>query len=255
MSSSSDPDATAKENRLSPFNRVLLKVSGESLSEKGEMGFDRTAIEAASAQIKSVHDLGVQVAVVCGGGNLIRGAQLTGPLGIDRGTADYMGMLGTVINSLALQSALEGMGVTTRVLSAIAIDQVVEPYIRRRALRHLVKGRVVILAAGTGNPFVSTDTAAALRARELACEVILKGTKVGGVFDKDPMQHDDALMIERLTYREVITRDIGVMDHTAITMCHESRLPIIVFDMLDKKNVLNVIGHDRSVGTLIAHND
>ncbi len=219
------------------------------------MGFDRVAIEAASAQIKSVHECGIQVAVVCGGGNLIRGAQLTGPLGIDRGTADYMGMLGTVINSLALQSALEGSGIQTRVLSAIAIDQVVEPYIRRRANRHLQKNRVVILAAGTGNPFVSTDTAAALRARELGCEVILKGTKVGGVFDKDPMVHGDAELIERLTYREVITRDIGVMDHTAITMCHEARIPIIVFDMLDKRNVLNVISHDRDVGTLIAHND
>ena len=251
MSSRSESDGTTS----SPYSRVLLKVSGESLSEKGQMGFDRDAIQAASDQIKSVYERGVQVAVVCGGGNLIRGAQLTGPLDIDRGTADYMGMLGTVINSLALQSALERAEVPTRVLSAIAIDQVVEPYIRRRANRHLQKDRVVILAAGTGNPFVSTDTAAALRARELGCNVILKGTKVGGVFDKDPMIHDDAELIESLTYREFITRDIGVMDHTAITMCHEARMPIIVFDMLDKRNVLNVISHDRDVGTLIAHND
>ncbi|MEE9391879.1 MAG: UMP kinase [Planctomycetota bacterium] len=234
------------------FSRILLKVSGESLCERGGSGFDKDAIAAACDQIATVQKMGIETAVVVGGGNLIRGATL-GHLDIDRGTADYMGMLGTVINALAMQGALEAMGVQSRVLSAIRIDQVVEPYIRRRAMRHLEKGRVVILAAGTGNPFVSTDTAAALRARELGCTVILKGTKVGGVYTKDPNLHADAERLESIDFLEVINRHIGVMDHTAITMCREADLPIVVFNMMDSANIKRVIAGDGSAGTLIAN--
>lgn len=232
------------------FDRVLLKISGESLCESGGTGFTREAIEAVCREIRAIHDLGVEIAVVTGGGNLIRGAQLT-QISIDRGTADYMGMLGTVINALAIQGALEETGVQTRVLSAIAIDQVVEPYIRRRATRHLEKGRVVILGAGTGNPFVSTDTAAALRARELGCEVVLKGTKVGGVFTKDPEKHPDAEIIPEIDHLAVINRHLAVMDHTALTMCREAHLPIIVFNMLEPGNVERVIRGER-IGTVIS---
>ncbi|MEZ6196481.1 MAG: UMP kinase [Planctomycetota bacterium] len=236
------------------YRRILLKVSGESLCAAGGTGFDRTAIHAACGQIKEIADQGIEVAVVVGGGNLVRGAHLTS-IDIDRATADYMGMLGTVINALALQGALEVMGCETRVLSAIAINQVVEPYIRRRATRHLERKRIVILAAGTGNPFVSTDTAAALRARELGCEVILKGTKVGGVYTKDPKRFEDAERLERLDYLDVINRQIEVMDHTAITMCREAGIPIVVFDMLDTENISRVLSGDDEVGTTIAHFD
>ena len=234
-----------------PYHRVLLKVSGESLCNDGEGGFDRDAIERCCLQIASVHQAGIQVAVVTGGGNLMRGKQAT-HLDIDRAQADYMGMLGTVINALAIQGGLEAMGLDTRVLSALHIDSVVEPYIRRRAERHLAKGRVVILAAGTGNPFVSTDTAAALRARELGCDVILKGTKVGGVFTRDPNRFDDATILDRITYLDVINQHIEVMDHTAITMCREAQIPIVVFNMMEQGNMEKVMRGDQSVGTVIA---
>lgn len=244
-------DSTQGKSGDAPaFKRVLLKVSGESLCETGGSGFAREAIEACCREIRAVVEMGVQVAVVTGGGNMIRGAQLT-EISIDRGTADYMGMLGTVINALAIQGALEECGVQTRVLSAIRIDQVVEPYIRRRAWRHLEKGRVVILGAGTGNPFVSTDTAAALRARELGCDVVLKGTKVGGVYTKDPVKHDDAEIIPSIDYLEVINRQLSVMDHTALTMCREAQLPIIVFNMLEPGNVGRVIRGEK-IGTVIS---
>lgn len=234
-----------------PYHRVLLKVSGESLCNEGEGGYDRDAIERCCLQIAAVHQAGIQVAVVTGGGNLMRGKQAT-HLDIDRAQADYMGMLGTVINALAIQGGLEAMGLNTRVLSALEINSVVEPYIRRRAERHLAKGRVVILAAGTGNPFVSTDTAAALRARELGCDVILKGTKVGGVFTKDPNQHADADMMENIGYLELINRHIEVMDHTAITMCRDAKIPIVVFNMMEQGNIEKVIRGDATIGTLIA---
>ncbi len=233
-----------------PYHRVLLKVSGESLCNQGESGFDRDAIERCCLQIATVHNAGMQVAVVTGGGNLMRGKQATN-LDIDRAQADYMGMLGTVINALAIQGGLEAMGLDTRVLSAIEINSVVEPYIRRRADRHLSKGRIVILAAGTGNPFVSTDTAAALRARELGCDIILKGTKVGGVYDKDPVKHDDASLFDRIGYLDVINRHIEVMDHTALTMCREAEIPIVVFNMIEARNIEKVISGDPSIGTLI----
>ena len=251
MSESDSKDATVREPGRGPYDRVLLKVSGESLCEPGGFGFDKDSIEACCRQIKRVQEAGIQTAVVTGGGNLVRGAQL-GHLALDRGTADYMGMLGTVINALALQGCLEDMGVDTRVLSAIMINQVVEPYIRRRAMRHLEKRRVVILASGTGNPFVSTDTAAALRARELGCDVILKGTKVGGVYTKDPVEHADAEIIDRIDYLEVINRHIQVMDHTALTMCREAGLPIIVFNMMEEGNIERVIDGDGRIGTVIS---
>ena len=251
---SDEGDLTSRRNGNGIYHRVLLKVSGESLCQPGGSGFDKEAIEAAARQIADVHDEGIETAVVTGGGNMIRGAQLA-HLDIDRGTADYMGMLGTVINALALQGCLEGMGYQTRVLSAIMINQVVEPYIRRRATRHLERGRVVILAAGTGNPFVSTDTAAALRARELGCDVILKGTKVGGVFDKDPMQHADAELIPELDHLDAINRHLSVMDHTALTMCREADMPIVVFNMMEMGNMLKVIRGEPGIGTRISRHN
>jgi uridylate kinase len=247
-------DETASGLRAGGYSRILLKVSGEALSASGEGAFDRTAIETACRQIAEVHESGIEIAIVVGGGNILRGAQLT-DLDIDRGTADYMGMLGTVINALALQGALEAMNLETRVLSAIAINQVVEPYIRRRAMRHLERGRIVILGAGTGNPFVSTDTAAALRARELGCEVILKGTKVGGVYTRDPHRFEDAERLDRIDYLEVINRQIEVMDHTAITMCREAGIPIVVFNMLQTGNIAKVLSGDERIGTTIARFD
>ncbi|MCA9321593.1 MAG: UMP kinase [Planctomycetes bacterium] len=233
------------------YRRVLLKVSGESLCQPGGSGFEQSAIQTACRQIAEVHDEGIETSVVTGGGNLMRGAQL-GHLDIDRGTADYMGMLGTVINALAIQGCLEGMGYQTRVLSAITINQVVEPYIRRRATRHLEKGRIVILAAGTGNPFVSTDTAAALRARELGCDVIMKGTKVGGVFDKDPMKHADATLISEIDHLEAINRQLEVMDHTALTMCRDADMDIMVFNMMEEGNILRVVRGEKGIGTRIS---
>jgi uridylate kinase len=234
-----------------PYKRVLLKVSGESLCRAGGSGFDKDAIEACCRQILTVFNAKIDVAVVVGGGNLLRGHQLS-HLAIDRGTADYMGMLGTVINALAIQGCLEGQGVPTRVLSAIQINQVVEPFIRRRAQRHLEKGRVIIMAAGTGNPYCSTDTAAALRARELSCDVIFKGTKVGAVYTKDPKKHSDARALERITYLDFFKQDIEVMDHQAIAICREADIPIIVFNMMDEANILKVLEGNEAVGTVIS---
>lgn len=244
-------DLGARPHGRGPYRRVLLKVSGESLCRPGGSGFDKDAIEGSCRQILTVYNAGIDVAVVVGGGNLVRGAQLTN-LDLDRATADYMGMLGTVMNAMAIQGCLEMNGVSTRVLSAIQINQIVEPFIRRRAQRHLEKRRIVILAAGTGTPFCSTDTAAALRARELGCDVILKGTKVGGVYTKDPKKHADAQPIPRIGYLDVIKQHIEVMDHTAITMCRDADIPIIVFNMMDESNILRVLHGDESVGTVIS---
>lgn len=243
--------ASERAHGRGPYKRILLKVSGESLCVPGGNGFDKTSMEATCRQIIAVHSAGIDVAVVVGGGNLVRGAQLS-HLPIDRSTADYMGMLGTVMNAMALQGSLEAMGASTRVLSAIQINQIVEPFIRRRAQRHLEKRRIVILAAGTGTPFCSTDTAAALRARELGCDVILKGTKVGAVYNKDPKKHPDAQAIPRINYLDVINRHLEVMDHTAITMCRDADLPIIVFNMMEEENILRVLKGDESVGTVIS---
>ncbi len=232
------------------YRRILLKLSGEAFAGNIGYGIDLSFLEYISREIKSIYDLGVQIAVVIGGGNIFRGFEGEN-MGIDRATADYMGMLATVINALALQSALEKyVNIPTRVLSAIEMRQVAEPYIRRRAVRHLEKGRVVIFAGGTGNPFFSTDTAAALRAAEIGAEIFLKATKVGGIYDKDPQKYSDALLIREISYLEVINRGIRVMDHTALTMCKENRIPIVVFSIKDEGNLKDIIlGKD--IGSLV----
>ncbi|RDD62134.1 UMP kinase [Ferruginivarius sediminum] len=212
------------------YKRVLLKISGEALMGQREYGLCSETVSRIAEDIRAVHELGVQVCVVVGGGNIYRG--LAGAAkGMDRATGDYMGMLATVINSLAMQNAIEKIGVPTRVQSAIPMASVSEPYIRRRALRHMEKGRVVIFAAGTGNPFFTTDTAAALRASEMGCDALLKGTKVDGVYSADPVKVKDAERYRQLGYMEVLSRDLGVMDHSAISLARENRIPIIVFSI------------------------
>ena len=218
---------------VSKYKRVLLKISGEALMGDGDYGIDRTTAERIAADVKDVWSSGVQVCLVVGGGNIFRGVQGAAQ-GLDRATADYIGMLATVMNSLALQNTLEHLGVPTRVQSALPITAVSEPYIRRRAVRHMEKGRVVIFAAGTGNPFFTTDTAAALRATEMGCDVLLKGTKVDGVYDADPVKVPTAKRLERLTYLEVLSRDLGVMDAAAISLARENRIPILVFSIYDR---------------------
>ena len=212
------------------FRRVLLKVSGEILMGSRDFGLERGAVERIAADVAGVHALGVEVAVVIGGGNIFRGLKGAAE-GLERTTGDYMGMLATVINALCLQSALETRGIPTRVLSAIPMATVCEPYIRRRAMRHLEKGRVVIFAAGTGNPFFTTDTAAALRASEMECDALLKGTKVDGVYSADPEADPKAQRFDRLTYLEVLSRDLKVMDASAISLARESGIPILVFSI------------------------
>ncbi len=212
------------------FKRVLLKISGEALMGGGEYGIEPDMVARIAKDIKEVIDLGIQVCVVVGGGNIFRGVS-GASVGMDRSTADYMGMLATVINSLALQNALEQAGVTTRVQSAIPMSSVCEPYIRRKAMRHMEKDRVVIFAAGTGNPFFTTDTAAALRASEMGCDVLLKGTKVDGVYTADPLKVPGAKKLDTLTYLEVLSKDLGVMDASAISLARENNIPVIVFSI------------------------
>ncbi|MBS0560034.1 MAG: UMP kinase [Proteobacteria bacterium] len=212
------------------YKRVLLKVSGEALMGKREYGLDNGVVGAIAADVRDVVAMGVQVCLVIGGGNIFRGVQAAAT-GMDRAQADYIGMLATVMNALAMQSALERCGVPTRVQSAIPMSSVCEPYIRRRAQRHMEKGRVVIFAAGTGNPFFTTDTAAALRATEMGCDALLKGTQVDGVYSADPRKHADAERYDRLTYLEVLSRDLSVMDAAAISLSRENGLPIIVFNI------------------------
>jgi uridylate kinase len=215
---------------LPKYNRILLKLSGESLMGDRSFGLDPKMLEQYSADIKTITDLGVQVAVVIGGGNIYRGMN-EAETGIERAQGDYMGMLATVINGMALQSALEKTGVKTRLLTAIKMEQVAEPYIRRRAIRHLEKGRVVIFGAGTGNPYFTTDTAGSLRAVEINADVILKGTRVDGIYTADPEKDPTATRYEKLSFSEVISQNLKVMDMTAFTLCQENKLPIIVFDM------------------------
>ncbi len=222
------------------YRRVLLKISGEALMGSRDYGLDPESITRIAAEVKRVHDMGVEVCLVIGGGNIFRG--LAGAArGMERATADYMGMLATVINSLAMQNALEKIDVNTRVQSAIPMAAVSEPYIRRRALRHMEKGRVVIFAAGTGNPFFTTDTAAALRASEMGCDALLKGTKVDGVYSADPVKVKDARRYQDLSYMEVLSRDLGVMDHSAISLARENRIPIIVFSVVEPGAFAEVI--------------
>ena len=212
------------------FKRVLLKISGEALMGDQGYGLHPPTIERIAAEVKTVHDLGAEICMVIGGGNIFRGLQGSAQ-GMERTTADYMGMLATVMNALAMQSSLEAQGIHTRVVSAIPMDQVCEPYIRRRAVRHLEKKRVVIFAAGTGNPYFTTDTAATLRASEMACEAIFKGTQVDGIYDKDPKQHKDAVRYASVTYDEVLQKRLKVMDASAIALARDNNLPIIVFSL------------------------
>ena len=222
------------------YKRVMLKMSGEVLMGPQEFGLDQDTLHRVAHDIKEVVDLGVQVCVVVGAGNIFRGVS-GAALGMDRTTADYMGMLGIVINALALQNALENIGVDTRVQSAIRMDSICEPYIRRRALRHMEKGRVVIFAAGTGNPYFTTDTAATLRASEMDCDALFKGTKVDGVYCSDPESNPNADRFERISYIEVLTKDLRVMDATAISLARENNIPIIVFSVLEDGNFAQVV--------------
>jgi uridylate kinase len=231
------------------YKRILLKLSGEALGGESGFGIDVSEVEAIATRIKGVHEMGVQVAAVIGAGNLWRGKQGLDH-GMDRATADYMGMLGTVMNSLALMDALERQGVYTRVQSAIEMRSVAEPYIRRRAIRHLEKGRVVIFSAGTGNPFFSTDTAAALRGTELDADVLIKATKVDGVYDSDPKKDPNAKKFEELKYIDVINRRLEVMDSTAITICMENSLPILVLNLWDQQALFRALRGEK-VGTLV----
>lgn len=235
------------------YRRVLLKLSGEALGHGGKSGISLDETKAIAEQLVRVSNRGVQLAVVVGGGNILRGAQFTaGGETIRRATSDYMGMLATVMNGLALQDTIEAMGVPTRLQSAIRMESVAEPYIRRRAIRHLEKGRIVILAGGTGNPFVTTDTAAALRGTELEADVLLKATRVDGIFDSDPEANPHAVKYDRLTYDKVIRDGLRVMDIGAFEMCREARLPIIVFNYKKEHAIERVVaGH--SVGTLVCH--
>jgi uridylate kinase len=231
------------------YRRILLKLSGEALLGEKSFGIDRAFTDYLAHEIKQVHKLGVQVSAVVGGGNIFRGVSETAQ-GMDRVSADYMGMLATVINGVALQDALERAGMMTRVMSAIEMREVAEPFIRRRAIRHLEKERVVIFAGGTGNPYFSTDTAAALRAMEIKAEIILKGTKVDGIYDADPMKHPGARKFDHLTYFEVLQKGLKVMDTTAISLCMENSLPIIVYN-LKQKGGLKTILTGGKVGTMV----
>ena len=231
------------------YGRVLLKLSGEILAGERGFGVDPVKAKALADEVKSVRDLGVEVGVVIGGGNIIRG-ELAEVQGMDRVSADYLGMLATIINAITLQDALEKNGCQTRTLTAISISQLAEPYIRRRAVRHLEKGRVAILAGGTGNPYFSTDTAAVLRATEIEAEAVMKGTKVDGVYDKDPMKSDDAKKFNSISYKEVIENDLQVMDMTAITMARENDLPIVVFDVNCPGNLRKIL-EGNNLGTTV----
>ncbi|MEW6287640.1 MAG: UMP kinase [Chloroflexota bacterium] len=231
------------------YKRILLKLSGEALAGESGFGIDVDEAESIAKRIKEVHDLGLEIAVVIGAGNLWRGKQGL-ERGMDRSTADYMGMLATVMNAMALMDALEREGVYTRVMSAIEMRAIAEPYIRRRAIRHLEKGRVVIFGAGTGNPFFSTDTAAALRATEVDADVVIKATKVDGVYDSDPKKNPDAKKFDELTYIDVINRRLQVMDSTAITHCMENKIPILVVNLWDPNALLAAL-RGEAVGTLV----
>jgi uridylate kinase len=212
------------------YKRVMLKISGEALMGDTAFGLHPPTVQRIAREVKSVHDMGVEICMVIGGGNIFRGLQGSAQ-GMERTTADYMGMIATVMNALAMQSALEELGIHTRVISAITMNEVAEPYIRRRAVRHLEKQRVCIFAAGTGNPYFTTDTAATLRANEMNCEVIFKGTKVDGVYDKDPAKYDDAVRYDQVSYDEVLQKHLGVMDASAIALARDNHLPIIVFSL------------------------
>jgi uridylate kinase len=234
------------------FKRVLVKLSGEALrgDDQGESAtISASVLSEIVSELVEIRSLGVQLALVVGGGNIIRGLQAA-EAGIDRATGDYMGMLATVINCMALQEALEKAGAETRVMSALSVNEVAEPYIRRRGIRHMEKGRVVLLAGGTGNPYFTTDTAAALRAMELKAEALLKATRVDGVYDSDPLKDPNARRFKRLTYMDVLKRDLRVMDATAVSLCMDNRLPIVVFKLTDRGNMVKAI-QGQDIGTLV----
>lgn len=231
------------------FKRILLKLSGEALAGQQGQGINPQVIKQIAQDVAEAHRMGVQIGLVIGGGNIFRGVSASAQ-GMDRASSDYMGMLATVINALALQDALEKEGIPTRVQSAIAMAEIAEPYIRRKAIRHLEKGRIVIFGAGTGNPFFTTDTAASLRAMEISAEVIMKATKVDGIYDKDPAKNKDAVKFDKINYIEVLNRGLQVMDSTAISLCMDHKLPILTFDLMKKGNILRAVSGE-SIGTLV----
>src|SRR6202163_4403258 len=248
----SDDNRTINQQSGSPqptYNRIVLKLSGESFQGAQGFGIDAETVHSIARDVKQVYDLGVQMAIIVGGGNIFRGTRQKS-LSIDRATGDYMGMLSTVINGLALQDALEKQGAHTRLQSAIEMHQVAEPFIRRRAARHLENGRVVIFAAGTGNPYFSTDTAAALRAMEIRAQVILKATRVDGIYDADPEKVPGAKRLDRISYLDVLQRGLAVMDSTAISLCMENKMPIIIFDLNEPGNIKRVVLGEK-VGSLV----
>ncbi len=247
--SSADSELVAGVTKQPRYRRILLKLSGEALLGNRQYGVDPDFCALIAAQVAKVHALGVEMGIVVGGGNIFRGLAAAAK-GMDRSTGDFIGMLATVMNALALQDAIERAGVPTRVMSAIGMNQIAEPYIRRRAVRHLEKGRVIILGAGTGNPYFTTDTAAALRAVEIGAEVILKATKVDGVYDSDPVTNPGAKRYDRLTYSQVLAQRLRVLDATAVSLCMENDTPIIVFDLNEPENITRVVAGE-SVGTLI----
>jgi uridylate kinase len=237
--------------RRPAYKRILLKLSGEALMGEQSYGIDPAVATQIARDVAEIQGMGVETAIVIGGGNIFRGVAASAR-GMDRATADYMGMLATVINALALQDALEQQGVLTRVVTAIEMRAVAEPFIRRRAIRHLEKGRVIVFGAGTGNPYFSTDTAAALRAMEIKADVILKATKVDGIYDADPMVKANAVRYERISYLQVLEQGLKVMDATAISLCMDNRLPIVVFDLMNAANLERIVLGDESVGTVIS---
>jgi uridylate kinase len=241
--------AKKKIARKPKYKRVLLKLSGEALGGDKGFGIDPVTVISMAKQIREVRDLGVELMIVVGGGNIFRGS-FGSERGIERSTGDYMGMLATVINAMALQDTLEKEGVETRVQSAITMTQVAEPFIRRKAVRHLERGRVVIFACGTGNPYFTTDTAASLRANEMGVDVILKATKVDGIYDKDPMKHENAIRYSTISYAEALQKRLRVMDTTAFALCQENSMPIIVFDLFKRNNIKKVV-MGQKVGTLV----
>jgi uridylate kinase len=237
------------KKRSEPYRRILLKLSGEALAGQAGYGIDTDVLKVLAQEIKEIQESGVQISIVVGGGNIFRGIK-GATKGMDRASADYMGMLATVLNCLALQDALEHLGVHTRVQSAIEMQELAEPYIRRRAVRHLEKNRIVIFGGGTGNPYFTTDTTAALRAMEVGCEVVLKATSVDGIYDADPKKVKDAKRFEELTYLDVLQKGLKVMDSTAISLCMDNQLPIIVFD-LGQRGALKQVVAGEAVGTLV----
>ena len=248
MSDAATASAPEREGRLR-YKRILLKLSGEALLGDRTYGVDPGFCAFIARQVAEVHQLGVEVGIVVGGGNIFRGLAAAAS-GMDRATGDYIGMLATVMNGLALQDALEGAGVPTRVMTAIAMNEVAEPYIRRRAIRHLEKGRVAIFVAGTGNPYFTTDTAAALRAVEINAEVLLKATKVDGLYTADPKKDPNAVLLREVTYQQVLEKDLQVMDTAAISLCRDNRIPIVIFDMMEPGSIRRVVTGER-IGSIV----